>query len=109
MLEEVGEPRPARLLVLGPCVEPLVHVDDGERPVDVQDDLRAVRERVARPRDGRPLQNSLSFFIRASPAFVSAESSLKSAASGARKLKHAFPCIRALSSSEIPSRRSGNM
>lgn len=57
----------------------------------------------------RTRQKSFSAFILASPAFVSTESSLKSAASGDRKLKHDFPCILPLRPAEMPSRRSGNM
>ncbi len=172
VLEEVGEPRPARLLVLRADVEPLVHVDDRELPVDVQDDLQAVRERVLLERDlrGRGVGGGAGFWARATAAtrviaaattgfdrriespFRSAGSGQglprregdsatssyadadgrvarrrparrlrqllglhpgeprlrqrrelrKSAASGARKLKHAFPCILLLRPSEIP-------
>ena len=46
MLEEVREARAARLLVLRADVEPLIHVDDRQLAIDVQDDLQAVRQRV---------------------------------------------------------------
>ena len=53
VLEQVGEAGASRLLVLRTDVEPLVHVDDRQLPVDVQDDLQAVRQRIFLERELR--------------------------------------------------------
>ena len=46
MLEQMREACPAASFVLGSDVEPLVHVNDGELAIDMQDDLQAVRQSV---------------------------------------------------------------
>jgi hypothetical protein len=46
VLEEMREAAPARPLVLGADVEPLIDVDDRKLPIDVEDDLQSVGEGV---------------------------------------------------------------
>ncbi len=53
VLEQVGEAGPSRHFVLRADVEPLVHVDDRQLAIDVQDQLQAVRQHVLFERDLR--------------------------------------------------------